>query len=299
MSRMCTMFPDSTLRTTGKPRSGAASAASRAARAWRADTVRTPAAAKTARSVGPAPSRHSPTASAAPPPRASRAGAARRACQGPRLARPGRLRRLRASPSARRGSTSCVAGDGFAAHRARPCTGVRTCADTSAPASVSVLRTTASGSGRIARRSRAASAPLRRLRRRRLPQRWFCRFGCPDRLGRPWVSHPTHRRCSLRLVHKSTRTTKNPLYCETLRDFPSVLRILLNPVPRSTQETTVPRIVSFIVNKDIHQRGTTIPDLSFLWVSGLPSVEFVEPLSSVEPTQEIGVNVRQVARVPW
>ena len=53
------------------------------------------------------------------PPRPPRAGASRRARRSPRLARPGRLRRLRASPRARRRGTPCVAGAGFAAHRAR------------------------------------------------------------------------------------------------------------------------------------------------------------------------------------
>lgn len=66
---------------------------------------------------------------------------------------------------------------------------------------------------------------------------------------------------------------------------------LLNPVPRFTQDTAVPQIVSCIINKDIHQCGTTIPDLSLLRVIGLHTVEFVEPLLSVKPAQEISVNV--------
>ena len=37
--------------------------------------------------------------------------------------------------------------------------------------------------------------PLRRLRRRRFSEHRCCRFGRPDRPGRPWVPHPTHSKC--------------------------------------------------------------------------------------------------------
>ena len=66
---------------------------------------------------------------------------------------------------------------------------------TSASASGSVLRTTACGSGRTARRSRAAAAPLRRVPRRRFPLRSCSALAVPDRPGRPWFSHPTHQGC--------------------------------------------------------------------------------------------------------
>ena len=46
------------------------------------------------------------------------------------------------------------------------------------------------GFGRTARRSRAAAAPLRRLR---FPHRSCYTLAVPDRPGRPWVSHPTHQ----------------------------------------------------------------------------------------------------------
>ncbi len=65
--------------------------------------------------AGPPPSSSSSTASVARPPYAPRDGAARRARRSARLARSGRLR---ASPRDRRGSTPCVAGARFAAHRA-------------------------------------------------------------------------------------------------------------------------------------------------------------------------------------
>ena len=53
-----------------------------------------------------------------------------------------------------------------------------------ATASGSVLRTTAHGSGRTARRSIAAAAPTGEGRRRRFPELRCCRFGCPARPGR-------------------------------------------------------------------------------------------------------------------
>ena len=72
---------------------------------------------------------------------------------------------------------------------------------------------------------------------------------------------------------------------------------LPNSVPQFSQDTTVARSASCVVTEDIHQCGTTIPDFSFLRVIGLPSVEFVKPLLSVKPAQEIGANVCQVVRV--
>ena len=75
-----------------------------------------------------------------------------------------------------RRTTRCARAGAPAEHartslRTAPCTGVRTGADSTAATSGSVLRTTARGSDRTARRSRAAAAPLRRLRRRRFPER--------------------------------------------------------------------------------------------------------------------------------
>ena len=122
--------------------------------------------------AGPPPSRQGPTASLARPPRSPRAGAARRARRSARLARPGRLRRLRASPrlvtAALRASP--VPASPSTGSRTASCTRVRTGADTSARTSGSVLRTTACGPGRTARRSRAAAASLRRVPRRRFPE---------------------------------------------------------------------------------------------------------------------------------
>ena len=144
------------------------------------------------------------------PLRSPRAGASRSARRGPRLARAGRLRRLRASPrlgavapraspvpaSPRTGlRTTCrtarCACAGAPAERAR--TSLRTSADTPTGASGSVLRTTACGSVRTDRHSIAVAAPLRRLRRRRFPLRSCRSIGRPDRPGRLWISHPTHR----------------------------------------------------------------------------------------------------------
>ena len=79
--------------------------------------------------------------------------------------------------------------------RTAPCTTVRTGADSTGFASGSVLRTTARGSGRIARHSSAVAAPLRRVPRRRFPHH-ECRlsvlFSTPEAAR---FSHPTHRRC--------------------------------------------------------------------------------------------------------
>ena len=61
--------------------------------------------------------------------------------------------------------------------RTAPCTGVRMTADTAASAFGSVLRTSARGSGRTVRHSFAVAAPLRRLRRRRFPERGCSRIG--------------------------------------------------------------------------------------------------------------------------
>ena len=150
--------------------------------------------------AGPTPSRRGSTVSSAGPPRSPRAGAARHARRSPRLARPGRLRRLRASPqlaaAALRASPVTASPD--TGLRTAPCSRVRTSADTSARASGSVLRTTACGSGRTARHSSAVAAPLRRVLRLRFPEPRCCRFGRPDRPGRPWVSHPTHLWCMAR-----------------------------------------------------------------------------------------------------
>ena len=132
------------------------------------------------------------------PPRPPRAGAARSARRRPRRARPGRLRRLRASPRARPGAlraspvpASPHTGSrtprrsarrtraGAPAEHARTSlrTAVRTSADSAAYASGSVLRTTACGSRRTVRHSIAVAAPLRRLRRRRFPERGCSRIG--------------------------------------------------------------------------------------------------------------------------
>ena len=76
------------------------------------------------RGLGPSggyPSRRGSTPSPARPPHAPRDGAVRRARPGPRLARPGRLRRPAGFASARPRRTSCVAGAGFAGHRAPHC----------------------------------------------------------------------------------------------------------------------------------------------------------------------------------
>ena len=115
-------------------------------------------------------------------------------------ARPGAPMRRRAPASPRTGlRTARFTRAGAPAERARtslrtaPCSRARTRADTSARASGSVLRTTACGSVRTARHSIAVTAPLRRVPRRRFPHRSYRRFGRPDRPGRPWVPHPTHR----------------------------------------------------------------------------------------------------------
>ena len=71
--------------------------------------------------AGPTRSRRGSTPSPARPPHAPRDGAVRRARPGPRLARPGRLRRPAGFASARPRRTSCVAGAGFAGHRAPHC----------------------------------------------------------------------------------------------------------------------------------------------------------------------------------
>ncbi len=93
-------------------------------------------------------------------------------------------RRTRAGAPAERARTSL---------RTAPCSSARTSAGTTATASGSVLRTTACGSRRTDRHSIAVAAPLRRLRRRRFPRRSCRTLAVPDRPGRPWVSHPTHR----------------------------------------------------------------------------------------------------------
>lgn len=62
-------------------------------------------------------------------------------------------------------------------------------------ASATVPRTTARSSVRTPRRSIAAAAPFRRVRRRRFPHRLCRSIGRPDRPGRLWISHPTHLWC--------------------------------------------------------------------------------------------------------
>ena len=135
--------------------------------------------------AGPTPSRRASTASSAGPPRSPRAGATRRASSVTSPRSPWPAAPAAGIASARRGCTPCVAGAGFAAHRAPPCSRARTSADTSARASGSVLRTTACGSRRTDRHSIAVAAPLRRLRRRRFPLRSCRSIGRPDRPGRP------------------------------------------------------------------------------------------------------------------
>ena len=123
--------------------------------------------------AGPPPSSSPSTASVARPPCPPRAGAARRARRSARLARPGRLRRLRASPRLVAAALRAppVSASPSTGSRTARCSRVRTSADPSARASGSVLRTTAPGSGRIARHSVAVAAPLRRVPRRRFPLR--------------------------------------------------------------------------------------------------------------------------------
>ncbi len=167
---------------------------------------------------------HSPNASMARVTISPRGNVTRRARPGARLARPGRLRRPRASrrlvtaalraptvsasPSTGSRTARCTtkrigvsAGARAPAERDRtslrtaPGTAVRTSADSTASAFDSVLRTTARGSGRIARHSSAVAAPLRRVPRRRFPHH-ECRlsvlFWTPEAAR---FSHPTHRRC--------------------------------------------------------------------------------------------------------
>ena len=133
--------------------------------------------------AGPArPVLHS-TAPSTAPPCPPRDGAARRARRGARLVALAGCagcgpRLAAAAPRAPPVSASPSTGS-----RTARCSRVRTSADTTAIASGSVLRTTACGSVRTAARSRAAAAPLRRLRRRRFPELRCCRFGRPDRRG--------------------------------------------------------------------------------------------------------------------
>ena len=151
------------------------------------------------------------------PLRSPRAGAPRSARRRPRLARPGRLRRLRASPrlGAAALRASPVPASPRTGLRTAPGTGARTGAVTRADAAAaafgSVLRTTACGSVRTAVRSRAAAAPLRRLRRLRFPERRCSSLAVPDRPGRPWVSHLTHLRCPLRHGRQWLRWAGQPV----------------------------------------------------------------------------------------
>ncbi len=106
-------------------------------------------------------------------PRHPRAGAMRRARHRPRFARPRRRHRPRASlrlvaPALRASPVPASPRTGL---RTTPCSGVRMTADSAVAGSGSMLRTTAPGSGRIARHSFAVAAPLRRVPRRRFPHR--------------------------------------------------------------------------------------------------------------------------------
>ena len=56
-----------------------------------------------------------------------------------------------------------------------------------------VPRTTPCSNRCTSRRSIAAAAPMNRRRRRRFPELRCCRLAVPDRPGRPWFSHLTHR----------------------------------------------------------------------------------------------------------
>ena len=100
------------------------------------------------------------------------------------------LRRARVSWELR--ATPCTA----------PCTRARTSADPRAGAAAgaagTVPRTTARSSVRTARRSLAAAAPFRRLRRRRFPHRSCRSISRPDRPGRPWFSHRNAAGCRAR-----------------------------------------------------------------------------------------------------
>ena len=145
--------------------------------------------------AGPAPSSHRSTASVARPSCPPRDGAMRRARHCPRLARPRRLRRQRASPRlvAAALRASPVSASPSTGARTAPCSRVRTSADSAADATADVLRTTPCSTRCTSRRSSAAVAPTSRCRRRRFPEHRCCRFGRPDRPGRPRFSHPTHR----------------------------------------------------------------------------------------------------------
>ena len=112
-------------------------------------------------------------------------------------------RRVPASPRTGSCTARCTRAGAPAEHartslRTATRTAVRTSAGAAAGTAGTVPRTTARSSVRTARRSLAAAAPSRRLRRRRFPHRSYRRFGRPDRPGRPWVSHPTHLWCSAR-----------------------------------------------------------------------------------------------------
>ena len=97
--------------------------------------------------------------------------------------------------SARRRGTPCLAGAGFAGHRA-PHRATQSCPHECGHFRPSLRQRAAHDCPRLRPRRRpltAAAAPLRRVPRRRFPELRCCRFGRPDRPGRPWVSHPTHR----------------------------------------------------------------------------------------------------------
>ena len=189
--------------------------------------------------AGPAPWRHGSTASPAGPPQSPRAGAARRARRGLRLARPRRLRRPRGSPRLRPGHhpvprrcrlrlapapalrrariavplsplvRALLRSASRTSLRTAPRSHARTGAGTAASAFGSVLRTAACGSGRTARRSRAAAAPLCGLRPRRFPPRSCCTLGRPGPPGAALVLTPDAPRVPAR--HRCDRVRRGCL----------------------------------------------------------------------------------------
>ena len=51
-------------------------------------------------------------------------------------------------------------------------------------------------------------------------------------------------------------------------------------------------MTSSLIDKYIYQRGTKIPDNPIPMIFWLPSVEFIEPRSIVQPVQKVGINIR-------
>ena len=105
--------------------------------------------------------------------------------------------------------------------RTTPGSGARTGAGTTASAFGSVLRTSACGSGRTARRSRAAAAPLRGLRPRRFPPR-SCSAPCRSRPpGGGFGSHTPRSRlrvCAFGALGVPSRTLPVPAGAALLLD---------------------------------------------------------------------------------